>query len=246
MARGEASVPGGDEWMSDLERGRAASMAFPKRRNEYLVARWTLKNAVARALSLPTDHPTLATIEARHAPDGAPELYVAGEPAGHDVSMTDRAGWAVCALGPGGSGVGVDLELVERRSPAFVRDYLTEREQQVVARAVTAGVPDAVTLLPNLLWSAKESALKVLHTGLRRDTRSVVVTLADVMAPAGDWSALSVRTTEGETFDGWWRRTGDFVLTTCARRPLGAPESLDDPPALDAAAPLHTWLTGAF
>ena len=29
----------------------------------------------------------------------------------------------------------------------------------------------------NLIWSAKESALKVLRTGLRRDTRSVDVSL---------------------------------------------------------------------
>jgi 4'-phosphopantetheinyl transferase len=242
LARGEPSLPGEDTWLSDLERARAESMEYPKRRNEYLVARWTLKHAVARTLGLPLRDSVLATIEARHAPDGAPELYVAGAPAGRDVSLTDRAGWAVCLVAPGGSNVGVDLELVEPRSPAFVTDYLTEAEQRAVAAAVDAGVPDAVPLLANLLWSAKESALKVLRTGLRRDTRSVEVAGVDPAVPPGRWSPLTVRTEEGETFAGWWRRSGDFLLTTCARATLDLPTSLDEPPALDTATPLHTWL----
>lgn len=242
LARGEPSVPGGDAWLSDMERARAESLVYAKRRGEYLVARWTLKNTVARSLGLPVRDGVLATIEARHAPDGAPELYVAGAPAGRDVSLTDRAGWAVCVVAPGGSDVGVDLELVEPRSPAFVTDYLTDVEQQAVGDAVAAGVPDAVPLLANLLWSAKESALKVLRTGLRRDTRSVEVTGIDPAAVPERWSPLSVRTAEGETFSGWWRRSGDFVLTTCARATLGPPSSLDEPPALDGATPLHTWL----
>ena len=65
--------------------------------------------------------------------------------------------------------VGCDLELVEPRTPGFVADFLTAAEQQSVASRPD---PDAAA---NLIWSAKESALKVLQTGLRRDTRSVEV-----------------------------------------------------------------------
>jgi len=88
------------------------------------------------------------------------------------ISMTDRAGWAVCAIAPPGIEVGVDLELVESRSTLFVQDYFTDAERRV---ALTGESADP--LLTNLIWSAKESALKVLRTGLRRDTRSVEITL---------------------------------------------------------------------
>lgn len=240
LARGEPHLPDGEEWLSDLERSWAARMRFPKRRQEFLVARWTLKQAVAQALGLPVDAASLARIEARHASDGAPELYVDGAAAAYDVTLTDRAGWAVCLLAPVGSAPGCDLELVEPRSAAFVQDYLTPAEQETFRAAADHGGGD---LVANLLWSAKESALKVLRTGLRRDTRSVEVTL-DAFADEGVWSPLVVRTAEGESFDGWWRRSGPFLLTTCARRSLPEPVPLEVPPSLDTAEPLHTWLAG--
>jgi 4'-phosphopantetheinyl transferase len=218
-------------------------MGYTTRRSVYVVARCRLKLAVATAYGWDIrDLPALARIEARHAPDGAPELYVDGAPAGQDVSLTDRAGWAVCVVTPPGTAPGVDLELVEPRTEAFVRDYLTDRELAAVRAAVAASGPQAIDLVANLMWSAKESALKVLRTGLRRDTRSVEVTVEDLGAPERTWSPLSVRTVEGETFPGWWRRTGGFVLTVCSRAPFGVPESLEDPPALDTGEPLHSWL----
>lgn len=236
LSRGHEHVPRRTAWLSDPERAYVASKRFTKRSSEFLIARWTMKNAVAVALSLPPDDHVLARIEARHAADGAPELYVDGAPAPYDVSLTDRADWAVCVLAPPGAGVGVDLELVEPRSEAFVRDYLTQREQEQVAVA-----PDPA-LAANLLWSAKESALKVLRTGLRRDTRSVEVTLTSMHVEERVWSPLSVQTTEGDSFNGWWRRSGAFLLTTCTRRPLvDPPRALDPAASLDSAEPSHRW-----
>ena len=74
----------------------------------------------------------------------------------------------------GESAIGCDLELVEPRSEAFVRDYFTVPEQCCVG-----AVPDGEEswLRANLLWSAKESVLRVLETGLRRDTRSVEIAI---------------------------------------------------------------------
>ena len=69
--------------------------------------------------------------------------------------------------------VGCDLELVEPRSALFVRDYFTAAERERVAAAPAREHDE----LANLIWCAKESALKVLRTGLRRDTRSVEVEL---------------------------------------------------------------------
>ncbi len=233
LARGERHLPPGLEWLSPVETAWAGRMRFAKRRDEFLVARWTAKAALAAVAGLPDDEATLRRLEVRHAPSGAPLAHLDGRRLDLAVSLTDRAGWAVCLVG-GAAAVGCDLELVEPRSPAFVADYLTDAEARYVRAA-----PDA-HLTANLVWSAKESALKVLGTGLRRDTRSVEVTLA--RAAAGGWAELVVRTAEGAVFPGWWRRFGEFVLTVAATDPVSPPVALEEPPALAGARPAHTWL----
>ena len=153
------------------------------------------------------------------------------------VSLTDRAGWAVCTVSPSGLEVGCDLELVEHRSRAFVADYFTPAEQTIAHLAPSEQDWQRVT---NLIWSAKESALKVLRAGLRRDTRSVEVTLGE--GDGDDWVPLTVESAEGSTFHGWWRQYGTFILTVAAPEPLAPPVALEDPPALANAAPVHSWL----
>jgi 4'-phosphopantetheinyl transferase len=164
--------------------------------------------------------------------------FYRGEQAPIAVSMTDRADWAVCVVGPGDRAVGCDLELVEDRSDAFVRDWFTPAEQDLVVAADTG---EGRQLVANLVWSAKESALKVLQTGLRRDTRSVEVDVVDAAGHAR-WARLVVRSEEGVAFPGWWRRYGDFVLTFAADAERGAPISLEEPPRLAGATPSHSWL----
>ncbi|NJP88731.1 4'-phosphopantetheinyl transferase superfamily protein [Nonomuraea sp. FMUSA5-5] len=229
LARGEGHLPAGDGWLAPEEARRAAGMRFAKRRTEFLVARWTAKEAMGRLFPAPPYE-----LEVRHHPSGAPEAYRAGAPLPVGVSLTDRAGWAVCLLGLEPGAVGCDLELVEPRSPAFVADYFTPAEREVIG---------ADPLRANLLWSAKESALKVLRTGLRRDTRSVEVTLG-CGPPSEGWTGLTVRAEEGRTFHGWWRRFGGFLLTVAADRPVPPPRALEEPPALAGAVPSHSWLAG--
>jgi 4'-phosphopantetheinyl transferase len=202
------------------------------------LARWTAKHAIARVLELDDGAGTLALIEIRSASTGAPAAFIGTERAPVAVSLTDRADWSVCVVAPADTLVGCDLELVEPRSDAFVHDWFTPAERDLVFGAEPA---EARHLLANLVWSAKESALKVLATGLRRDTRSVEVDLVD--APGRDrWARLVVRAEEGAAFPGWWRRYGDFVLTFAADRDSDPPVSLEEPPRLAGATPSHSWL----
>lgn len=150
--------------------------------------------------------------------------------------MTDRSDWAVTALRAGAERIGCDLEVVELRSRAFVADYFTPAEQALVA----AGGHD---LMANLIWSAKESALKVPRTGLRRDTRTAEVDLlpsADV--PDGVWRPFRVTVADGAEQTGWWIRHGDFVLTVASSIPSDEPRSLDEPSPLATAEPGHRWM----
>jgi 4'-phosphopantetheinyl transferase len=238
LARGMHEVSPSADWLSPAESARLATLRFPKRRTEMRLARWTAKHAIARALDLGDDVGTLALIEIRAQPTGAPVAFVGAERAPVAVSMTDRADWAVCVVAPVDLAVGCDLELVEARSDAFVRDWFTPAEQDLVFGAEPG---EARQLLANLVWSAKESALKVLETGLRRDTRSVEV---DVAEAAGQvrWARLVVRAEEGSTFPGWWRRYGDFVLTFAADADCDPPVSLEVPTRLAGATPSHSWL----
>ena len=237
LSQGEADVPRGLQWLAASERERLERMRFRKRRDDYLLGRWTAKRALALGGALPQAPESLARLEIRHAEGGAPLAFAAGERLPLEISISDRAGQGACALAPAGLAVGCDLEVVEPRSRAFVDDYLTSAERAVVSAAASERERD---LLANLFWSAKESALKVLGTGLRRDTRSVEIEL--LAGPeTGGWRRLLARTEEGERFPGWWRPFGAFVLTLAAAGETGVPSCLLEPPGLAAAAPSESW-----
>ncbi|MCU7729480.1 4'-phosphopantetheinyl transferase superfamily protein [Actinoplanes sp. KI2] len=233
LALGEDALPDGSGWLSSAEAERAAGRRHRKRHTEYLLRRLVAKRAVAAVLGRPVTPVALAGVEVANAPGGAPEVFVDGTPAGLDVSISDRAGWAVCVVG---RGVGCDLELVEPRSPGFVRDFLTGSEQRLVAE----WPPDDEGAPATLIWSAKESALKALRTGLDRDTRQVEVSPG--AAASGGWAPLTVRVAEGCPLTGWWRRYGRFVLTMAGRTASLPPVALGDPAGLAAASPRHSWL----
>jgi len=237
LARGEDQLPAVGTWLSAAERGRADALGYTKRRTDFLLGRWALKLAVAKVRGWPEEFAVLARIEARPAPSGAPLLHIDGRPAARGVSLTDRAGCAVCLISARAEAIGCDVEIVEPRSDAFVRDYLTWAERDFVSAAGHARDTAA-----NLVWSAKESALKGLGTGLRLDTRSVEVTVAELGPPQRTWSALQVRTAAGAVFPGWWRHSGAFLLTACW--PSGGPPPIPLEPVspIDTMLPSHRWV----
>jgi 4'-phosphopantetheinyl transferase len=245
MACGEHEVPDGVDWMSQRERSRLDQVRFTKRRTEFLLRRWTGKRAVAVAVGWPPDD-ALARIEMLNHPTGAPYVEIDGAPGGMDVSLTDRAGWAVGLVGAPGTtagSLGVDLELVEPRTERFVADFLTAGEAAYVHGRRDSHGQDGWDAAANLLWSAKESALKVLRVGLRADTRTVEVEVDHRVRDDG-WAALTVRSVRGETFPGWWRRDGVFVLTIAFARPHDPPALMAGGADLAAAEPVHSWLAG--
>jgi 4'-phosphopantetheinyl transferase len=237
LSQGMADMPSSDEWLSPLEAGYVARLRFPKRRLEFRLGRWTAKKALALYLDRPGDGPELARLVIDRAPDGAPAPLVDGRPADAYLTMTDRADQAVCVVGPPGTRLGCDLEVVEPRSAAFVADFLTASEQALVRAAET---DDARDLVANLVWCGKESSLKVLRTGLRRDTRSVEVSFP-AGPPVDGWQPLAVTTAEGVVHRGWWQRCGAFVLTVAATGPFAPPRPLEDPPTLARAVPTEAW-----
>jgi 4'-phosphopantetheinyl transferase len=234
LACGMREVPADNAWLQDPEAARLDSMTYTKRRTEARLGRWTAKKTVALVAGIDAGPRGKHRVVIRNAPDGAPQAFIDGRPAPMTIAMTDRADWAVCATLPGQRRIGCDLEVVEPRSDRFVRDYFTAAERALVASRY--GEKD---LLANLIWSAKESALKVLRTGLRRDTRSVEVDLLD--GADGDWRPLQVAIDDGRNFPGWWIRHGEFILTVAAEVAIPPPTSLVEPSPLASAIPGHAW-----
>lgn len=197
-------------WLSPYERERAAAMTIPWRRDDFLLGRWAAKRLLATVLGCEVG----PALEVRAAPSGRPEVFLDGHPLRLTLSLSHREGLALAAVDDTGNAVGVDLELVEPRSEAFVRDYFTLKE----IAAVAAGQRD---LIANLIWSAKESALKALGAGLTLDTRSVEIELA--AGSSGGWSPLRLH--GAAEWGGWWRTDGSHILTLVAAS-AGEPQLL--------------------
>jgi len=158
------------------------------RRAAWRLGRWTAKAALGAWLEVPA-----AQVEILAAPDGAPEAWRDGARVPASVSLSHRGdrGLAVVAGAP--AVVGCDLELIEPRSGAFMREWLTVPEQ----RLASGGDGARQALIANLIWTAKEAAAKVRRAGLRLDVRNAVVTLDDDSVTADGWSALQVQWGDG-------------------------------------------------
>ena len=218
-----ADLPADDGWLAPDERLRAAGFRFPKRRNEWLLGRWTAKRALRSFLAMHgQDAPDHAVLEIRSAPDGAPEAFRGAVPVPASIALSHSGGQGFCVIAPPGAAVGCDVEAVLRRDLAFLDDYFVEEERSLLAGAPAGERP----LLATLIWSAKESALKCLREGLRRDTRSICVHLGK--EGGSGWQALTVQCLQSSRlFHGWWRNAGgEYVQTVAAGLPAGEPVEL--------------------
>jgi 4'-phosphopantetheinyl transferase len=230
LAQREEDMPESNEWLGAWERNHLRSLTFLKRRTNWRLGRWTAKCALAALQNLPPDPDILASLEICAAPSGAPEAHIHGAPADVTISISHRDGLAICALAQNRVRLGCDLEVVEPRTSAFVSDYFTDEEQRFVERMPAIHRSHVITLL----WSTKESVLKALREGLRRDTRSVSVSLPEVFL-TDNWIPVEVRSVEGDFFQGWWFGTDHMIQTVVADHCFSPPVQLSLLPAMAVA-----------
>lgn len=222
LTRDLSEVPVGEDWLSERERSRAAGMRFPKRRNDWKLGRWTAKRAIR--LYQPGAVDADSGVEIRTAADGAPEARLGGEPGRFSISISHSRERSLCAIGPIGFEVGCDLEFIEPRDDNFLLDYFTPEERSLVEQTDPHDRPLASTLI----WSAKESGLKVLRQGLRMDTRSIRVA-PDFGTTKGGWHSWTGRCLEApQKFYGWWRTRDNFVYTIASNHPTSPPLQLEN------------------
>ena len=211
-----SSVPRGLDWLTPAERAVHDGLVVPKRASDWRLGRWIGKEAIRRVLGTPTL--AGADLEILASPGGAPTVAVLAPGSWRPLSLSLSHAWGMgfAAALLGDARIGCDVEAISPRSDAFVSDYFTGDEAGLVREAA----PNDQAALANLVWSAKESALKALGEGLRLDTRSVQVTVAD--APSLDgWRACTVATPGGGLLSGHWRVTAGFVWTLVTDEPIG-------------------------
>lgn len=193
-----ADVPEHDEWLAPFERDVLAKLWAPKRRRDWRLGRWTARLALTRSGAVQPGDGRRLSIRADEA--GVPRVFVDETECDWVVSISHTGEHGLAAVARKPAALGCDLETIGRRGEEFVVDWFTEGERALVS----ALGGDARSRRVTLVWSAKESALKALGLGLRLDTRSVEVALADGGAEADGWRALLV-TAPATEFHGWWR-----------------------------------------
>jgi 4'-phosphopantetheinyl transferase len=225
LAQTDDVVPAANDWLCANEIVTLNGLRFAKRRTDWRLGRWTAKHAVASFLDLPASPLALARIEIRPASSGAPEIFMANKFLPVTISVSHRAGAALCAIVLSQVQLGCDLEVIEPHSAAFVTDYFTDEEQDMVVRTPSAERSRVLALL----WSAKESALKALREGLRLDTRCVSVRPTVGACDLFSWSPLQVRCVDGQIFRGWWQSMGNVIRTVVANPDPDPPIALRTP-----------------
>lgn len=216
-------------WLTPFENARLATFHVPKRREDWLLGRFTAKRLVSDSASDVLGRSlSLEAFEIATADSGAPFVrLVSGERLPVCITVSHAHGTAFCALLPAPAGrgsIGGDVEWIEPRSRAFVSVFFTPAE----AAAWEESSPAERPLLANAIWSAKESVLKALSLGLSADTRSVEIRLSiepadEALGPReGAWRRFDAICAAGIgageiPFSGLWTVRGRFVVTLAAR-----------------------------
>lgn len=215
-------LPPGEAWLRSRERAALVRLRAPRRRRDFRLGRFVAKRALALLEGREGIEAALR-FEVRPAPGGVPTAFRDGARLDVALSIAHSDGWAAAGVQRGRGPLGCDLERVEGRSPAFVEDYFTSREQEFVA---AVGERDRA-LRATLVWSAKEAVMKALGEGLRLPPSAVeALPTLSPGSPAG-WRTFSVSLASGPAgLRGFWRDTGGFVLTVA-----GGP---DEPRLVDA------------
>ncbi|MCB9764141.1 MAG: SDR family NAD(P)-dependent oxidoreductase [Alphaproteobacteria bacterium] len=160
IARGEARAgEPADGVLSEAELAELSARGTAKRVGDRVAGRIAAKRAVSALTGRPFSAIRVRTLES-----GQPVVEVDGRPGPH-VSISHAMGRAV-AVATVGRRVGVDLEEVRARHPAFAQDWFNDAE-----RALLGGDPLALTIA----WSAKEAVLKALGVGMAQSPLDIEV-----------------------------------------------------------------------
>ncbi|MBK8491151.1 MAG: 4'-phosphopantetheinyl transferase superfamily protein [Saprospirales bacterium] len=197
------------DWLHPSERHFLESLKFEKRRNDWLLGRWTAKVCMGAFLEKKGIDFSPQTLAILRGSNGAPEMHFEGDIQPCSLSISHRAGHAIAVVATGQVAIGCDLELIEPRSPAFLSDYFLDRELGLLADIP----PDQKDIYVNLLWCVKESVMKATGEGMKLHPRKIEVQL-EAREDSGEWNPVFAEVDSLSTrFEGWWKREREMIST---------------------------------
>jgi len=184
------------------------------------------KSAVAAHLNLPRHYQGLRQIEILPDASGAPRVCVANESARLSISLTHREGKAACAITDNDIALGCDLEIIEPHSNALLQTTLLVKNRRQFPQSM---VFSAIFSSP-CSGAQKRVLSKPCETGLRADTRSVVINFLDVhsFAPCSPnglngWHSLQAHYGTDVMLHGWWQASGRWIRSLVSLSPMAPP-----------------------
>ncbi len=217
------NVPTETGWLSPKEYKTVQSFKIEKRRNDWLLGRWTSKKLIQDYYLTRNFNYKLHELEIIAAENGQPQLFINGKTQRINFSISHSEGCAFCVLNGHASSIGCDIEALLPRSEGLMTDFFTKDEIVVVEKQLET---DKKIFITNLTWSAKESVLKVLKEGLRIDTRKINV-FDFTQQITNEWKPFkSVYQETKKDFWGWYKKHQNFVLTCASSGKIPAPENI--------------------
>ncbi len=198
-------------YLSPDETQTLNGLTIEKRRRDWLAGRIAVKHLYS---TLNDPGGEMASYSVERESSGAPFLTRNGSRTSGMISISHSHGLAAVCYTPDNMRIGIDIEEVTHRDGAFLSDYFTDQEK-AWEQSNESGNPN---LRLNLIWSAKESILKCLASGLGTDPLRVEIKRSPVDHQSNSWQQLQGRSRSALGLQDWqvsWRTWQDSVLTLC-------------------------------
>ena len=145
-----SKVPPAEDFLTKRELETYKAFKIEKRKKEWLGGRYALKKLACELFNFDIKY-----MEVNNLPSGQPILLVPGGTK-LPVSITHSGPYAAAAIALTGQAIGIDIETIEQRSAAWVKQCFDERE-----------ISSKSAPFLTELWAKKEAVLKFLGLGLK-------------------------------------------------------------------------------
>ncbi len=145
-----SKVPPAKEFLNKKELETYKAFKIDKRKAEWLGGRYALKTLAREFFNFDIKY-----IEVKNLANGKPVLNVPGGTK-LPVSITHSGPYAAAAIALTGQSIGLDIEAIEQRSPAWVKQCFDKNE-----------ISSKSAPFLTELWAKKEAVLKFMGVGLK-------------------------------------------------------------------------------
>lgn len=197
-------VPDQLDWLHPSELEIYGSFRFEKKQKDWLLGRWTAKNLLKNCWFKGNQLEEIAVLPGTNK---APFVYLNEKLQTYQISISHSHGQAFSITTDNNMQVGCDLEKVEKRSPAFLKDYFSAVEHELYA---TFELIFSDFEYYTLCWSAKEALMKATKQGM--SLHPLKIELSKLQFIDKGWNTLNINNLESNhSYFGFWKIQEEMV-----------------------------------